>query len=120
MWDSGCNIFVTNDTALFIGPMEPYDVSLGLADANTSSKVTHKGKIRLGGKLVEALYGPTMNKTLVSSGWCFRLGYIVRDSWSGQKDLVDRKGNVWMSFHIDDDNLYYLVENSSTLVANSA
>jgi hypothetical protein len=120
MWDPGCNIVISNNKSDFIGPMVPYKTSLGLADANMSSMVTHKGTIRLNGKLVDALYGPTLNKTLVSGGWLFRLGYIPQHSWSGRKDIVDKKGDVWMSFHIAEDNLYYLVEENTRIVANSA
>ena len=103
----------------------PYETSLGLADANMSSTVTHKGSIRLNGKLVDALYGPTLNKTLVSGGWLFRLGYIPQHSWSGRKDIIDKKGNVCVldvvpHRLIAEDNLYYLVEENTRMVANSA
>jgi hypothetical protein len=120
MWDDGCNIIISNNKSDFVGPLVPYNVSLGLADANMSSQVTHKGQIRLQNKLVDALYSPTLNKTLVSGGWLLQeMGYLPRDSWSGHKDIVDRKGNVWMSFFLAEDNLYYLVE-ENTLVASSA
>lgn len=120
MWDDGCNIIVSNKKSDFVGPLVPYNVSLGLADANLSSQVTHKGQILLQNKLVDALYSPTLNKTLVSGGWLLKeMGYLPRDSWSGHKDIVDRKGNVWMSFFLAEDNLYYLVE-EHTLVASSA
>jgi hypothetical protein len=47
------------------------------------------------------------------------MGYVGKNSSGGRTDYMDTDGNVWLSFHIAEDNLYYLME-PTTLVANAA
>lgn len=120
MEDSGCNFPCCHDRSRFVGPLIPCKTYLGLAEDKTSSVATHKGKIRLNGKLVDALYVPTFTRTLISQGWLFRMGYIAQNNSGGRKDYVDANGKVWLSFHIAHDNLYFLIDESASFVVNAA
>ena len=106
--DSGCNIPCTPFKELFHGPTNPVKIALGLADDGTTAYATEKGTITLQGKRVEALYVPSFKRTLISRGWLLRMGYLAVNSWEGKTEYHDVEGNVWLTFKISEDNLFYL------------
>ena len=111
--DSGCTIAMTGDLSLFDRlSMKAHRARISLADKNSAIYSTHVGKITLNGQCIDALYVPKMSQTLLSLGWFLKQGFKVANDTQGNLDLKLPTDTPFLSFHLSNNNLFYLRQDS--------
>ncbi len=107
--DCGCTFTMSGDIGLFVkSSLVQIDQDVGLAESGFSSKATHKGKIIIDGKALDALYVPDFKQTMISMGQLERMGLHMVSSGSTRKFCTD-KGDTFLSFYLAPNNLYPLL-----------
>jgi hypothetical protein len=114
--DSGCTGIMSGDMDQSIGPKRICDASVQVAN-KAYVKSSHVAKISLNGHLVDCLFVPGFHQTLVSKAKLFLMGYTPITSSSGRTDYVDSKGNIFISFQLQSDNLFHLIENNQPTIS---
>ena len=107
--DCGCTFTMSGDLGLFVqSSLVEIDEDVGLAESGFSSRATHKGKIIIDGKSLDALYVPDFKQTMVSMGQLERMGLIMNSSGNTRK-FVTAKGDTFLTFILAPNNLYPLL-----------
>ena len=109
--DSGCSGIMSGDMDQSIGPKRPLRVPITVANHATAWS-SHVSKISLDGQLVDCLFVPGFHQTLVSKGSMVKMGYLPTTNASGRTDYVDSNGRIFLSFQLQNDNLFHLHEHN--------
>ena len=119
--DCGCTFTMSGDKGLFVeSSLVKIDEDVGLAESGFSSKATHKGKIVIDGKTLDALYVPDFKQTMISMGQLERMGLHIKTKGNVRSFCTD-KGDTYLSFYLAPSNLYpILPTHNSTSNANKS
>ena len=119
--DCGCTFNMSGDLGLFIeSSMSPINEHVGLAGTDVSSKATHRGKMIVDGKILDALYVPDFKQTMISMGQLEKMGLVYTKVSENARSFLTDKGDVFMSFYIAPNNLYPLLPTSQSSSAGTA
>ena len=117
--DCGCTFTMSGDLALFVqSSLVEINEDVGLAESGFSSRATHKGKIIIDGKSLDALYVPDFKQTMVSMGQLERMGLIMNSSGNTRK-FVTTKGETFLTFILAPNNLYPLLPSKNSESASN-
>ena len=118
--DCGCSFTMSGDLGLFIqSTLTPIEESVGLAESGYSSRATHKGKIVVDGKTLDALYVPDFKQTMISMGQLERMGLIYTKFSENFRSFVTSGGDTFLSFYVAPDNLYPLLPRAQSSSSGS-
>ena len=118
--DCGCTFTMSGDENLFIkSTLVAIDESVGLAESGYSSKATHRGKILIDNKPIDALLVPDFKQTMVSMGQLERMGLTMTSSGT-VRNFVTNKGDTFLSFYMAPNNLYPLLPSKDSTSSSSS
>ena len=118
--DSGATGVMSGDMNQSIGPKRPCRIPVQVAN-NEFSYSDHTAKISLDGQLVDCLFINGFHQTLVSKGILVNMGKLPTTNAQGRTDYVDSTtGQVFLSFQLQPDNLFHLVENTQPKLPSSS
>jgi hypothetical protein len=109
---------MSGDMDQSIGPKRPLKVPITAAN-NTIAYSSHVAKIFLDGKLLDCLFVPGFHQTLISKGSLVKMGYLPTTNASGRTDYVDSNGRIFLSFQLQNDNLFHLHEHTCITTLNT-
>jgi hypothetical protein len=113
--DCGCSFTMSGDLGLFIqSTLTPINESVGLAESGKSARATHKGKMVVDGKVLDALYVPDFKQTMISMGQLERMGLVYTKVSENSRSFLTDRGDVFMSFFVAPNNLYPLLPTSQS------
>ena len=119
--DCWCTFNMSGDLGLFIeSSMSPINEHVGLAGTDVSSKATHRGKMIVDGKVLDALYVPDFKQTMISMGQLEKMGLVYTKVSENARSFLTDKGDVFMSFYIAPNNLYPILPTSQSSSAGTA
>jgi hypothetical protein len=112
--DCGCTFTMSGDRGLFIeSTLVEINEDVGLAESGYSSRATHRGKILIDNRPIDALLVPDFKQTMVSMGQLERMGLTMTSSGTVRNFVTD-KGDIFLSFYIAPNNLYPLLPRSES------
>ena len=113
--DCGCSFTMSGDYGLFIhSTLTPINESVMMAESGNSVKATHKGKMVVDGKAIDALYVPDFKQTMISMGQLERMGLVYTRVSENTRSFLTDRGDVFMSFFVAPNNLYPLLPTSQS------
>ena len=116
--DCGCTFTMSGDRGLFIeSSLVTIHEEVGLAESGKMSIATHKGKMVVDGKIIDALYVPDFKQTMISMGQLERMGLTYSKTAHNVRSFLTDKGDVFLSFCIAPNNLYPLLSRSQSASA---
>ena len=118
--DCGCSFTMSGDLGLFIqSTLTPIEESVGLAESGKYARATHKGKIVVDGRTLDALYVPDFKQTMISMGQLERMGLLYTKFSENFRSFVTSGGDIFLSFYVAPDNLYPLLPRAQSSSSGS-
>lgn len=109
--DCGATFTMSGDKDLFISSslikLKQPEI-IGLAESGMTSTATHVGKMIIDGRNLDAFYCPQFHQTMVSMGQLERLGLIYNKQNDTTRNFLTNTGEIYLSFHFTQNNLYQL------------